>query len=266
MDNVALVATDLDRTLLLEGGHTPPGLWDYVRRLNDRGITFVPASGRPLVNLRRLFAKPGYDVALISDNGAVVEVKGQVIYRSVMEPERYLPIVDLTLSETHGMPLLCGTTRAYVSSKAKSYVDAVGAFFDNLVITDDFSSVEEEVVKVSAFYVNEDARDSFDRHFVPSFGDQFSVTLGGAPWVDVMNRGVTKGSAMEILAQHLDLEAAQLMAFGDGLNDVEMLETVGHGYAVANALPEVLARARYVAPSNDDLGVLRTLDELLERR
>lgn len=266
MDEVQLVATDLDRTLLLEGGKMPPDLWDYVARLNQSGILFVPASGRPLATLRDMFARPGYDVALISDNGAVVDYGGEVIYQSVMDADQYLPMVDFTLSRTTGIPVLCGSRRAYTVPSAKDHVEVLQIFYRDLVVTEDFTSIGEEIVKVSAYFEKQDARQAFDDYYRDAFESNFSVTLGGPPWVDLMNKGITKGSAIEILGEHLGLGPEQMMAFGDGLNDLEMLSTVGHGYAVENAVPELLAEIDNVTATNEELGVYQTLDELLSRR
>ena len=80
----------------------PPGLQDYVQRLNEQGIVFVPASGRPLATLKEMFDWPGMDLAFISDNGAVVEVGGEILHRSVISPEQYLSMVDGTLASTDG--------------------------------------------------------------------------------------------------------------------------------------------------------------------
>ena len=266
MDDVRLVATDLDRTLLLSGGKLPPNFWDYVRRLNDAGVLVVPASGRPLPTLREMFSRPGYDIALISDNGAVVEQGGEIVHRSLMAPEDYLAMVELTQNETDGVPLVVGVDHGYLPTSARHLEDHLSMFFRNLVFTDDFSKIDEDVVKFSAFFPEADAQEAFDNHFTPAFGDTHSVTLGGPPWVDVMNAGVTKGEGLEMLASRLGLEKSQLMAFGDALNDVEMLASAGHSYAVANAVPEVLEQAEHTTASNEDLGVLQVWDQLLDSK
>ncbi len=266
MDDVKLIASDLDGTLLLEGGEIPPNFWAYVRRLNEQGITFVPASGRPLATLKQMFDKPGYDVAFISDNGALVEYQGDIIHRSILRPDQYLPMVQLTVNETDGVPMVCGLTSAYVTEQARPYEDYFRIFFRNLIFVDDYSQVDEDVVKYSAFFPEADARKAFDDCFLPALGASFSVTLGGPPWVDIMNRGVTKGEALEKLADRIGIESANLMVFGDALNDVEMLAAAKHSYAVSTAAPEVLEAARFRTGSNEELGVFQVLDELLSAR
>ena len=266
MDEILLVASDLDRTLLLEGGKMPPGLQDYVQRLNEQGIVFVPASGRPLATLKEMFDWPGMDLAFISDNGAVVEVGGEILHRSVISPEQYLSMVDGTLASTDGHPMLCGMDAAYLPVAARPLADAFRVYYKNLVFVSDFEGIDEEIVKYSAYFPEEDARGAFEDYFQPSFGDSFTVTLGGPPWVDIMNIGVSKGNAIEVLSEHLGLGRRQLMAFGDTLNDLEMLAAVEHSYAVANADQEVLDKAQFLTASNEELGVYQVLDRLLGQR
>ena len=86
-----------------------------------------------------------------------------------------------------------------------------------------------------------------------------SITLSGEHWVDVMKPGVNKGCAMRGIQQKLGISAAECMAFGDYLNDCELLQAVGESYAMENAHPALKALARHIAPSNDENGVMRVV-------
>jgi Cof subfamily protein (haloacid dehalogenase superfamily) len=77
---------------------------------------------------------------------------------------------------------------------------------------------------------------------------------------------VTKASGLEFLSEHLGFTAERTVAFGDGENDVELLEWAGFGVAVANAHPRVLAVADWVCPSAAEEGVAQVMDALLDSR
>ena len=81
-----------------------------------------------------------------------------------------------------------------------------------------------------------------------------------------MPEGVSKGSALERVSQIMGIDTADMAAFGDAPNDAEMLDTVGFGYMMANAVPEMREHARYVAPSNEDRGVLKVIDQIVAAR
>ena len=85
------------------------------------------------------------------------------------------------------------------------------------------------------------------------------VVVSGENWVDVMRQGANKGRALERLQQQLGISRAQTMAFGDYLNDAEMLDAAGHSYAMDNAHPSIRARAANLAPSSSEGGVITSI-------
>lgn len=97
-------------------------------------------------------------------------------------------------------------------------------------------------------------------------GANASVSISG-PWVvEVSPAGVNKAAALAELCEELGLTAADVVAFGDHLNDVPMLAWAGHAVAVANAHPEVVAVADELTASNDEDGVAIVLERMISRR
>lgn len=82
-------------------------------------------------------------------------------------------------------------------------------------------------------------------------------------YLEIAPEGVDKGSSLAWLAGHLGFARDEVMAFGDGQNDVPMLEFAGHGYAMANACPQALARAPFTAPPNTEDGVAQVIERYL---
>ena len=91
----------------------------------------------------------------------------------------------------------------------------------------------------------------------------FASTLSGAPFVEVMAQGVTKATGLARLCTHLGIDRFDVVAFGDALNDVEMLRWAGHGVAMAHAEPVVQEAADETAATNDEDGVARVIERLL---
>jgi Cof subfamily protein (haloacid dehalogenase superfamily) len=94
-------------------------------------------------------------------------------------------------------------------------------------------------------------------------GGEASTTLAGTAFVELAAAGVGKETALARLAGEAGVPAEEVVAFGDHVTDVAMLEWAGHGVAVANAHPAALAVADEVAPSNDDDGVAVVLERLV---
>ena len=78
-----------------------------------------------------------------------------------------------------------------------------------------------------------------------------------------MPYSVNKGSALQYFLRYFDAKPSELIAFGDGMNDKEMLELAGYSYAMENAEPALKKIAKYIAPSNNNDGVLQVLEKYL---
>jgi hypothetical protein len=94
-------------------------------------------------------------------------------------------------------------------------------------------------------------------------GEDATATISGEVLVEVSAAGVTKAYALAALCEELAVDAASVLAFGDMPNDIPMLQWAGHGVAVENAHPDVIAVADEVTASNDDDGVAAVLERIL---
>ena len=82
-------------------------------------------------------------------------------------------------------------------------------------------------------------------------------------WVEIFNKEVDKYNAIIEIAKKENIEPQDIISFGDGLNDIEMIRRCGVGVAMGNALPEVKENAKFVTLSNDEDGIKVFLEEYL---
>jgi Cof subfamily protein (haloacid dehalogenase superfamily) len=111
-----------------------------------------------------------------------------------------------------------------------------------------------------------DALDALEARLKARLDGRLYISKSLPYFLEFARDGVTKASGMEFTAQRLGFTAAETVAFGDGENDVELLEWAGRSFAVANAHPRALAAADAVCPSVDEEGVARTIERLLDSR
>ena len=275
--DVRLVVTDLDGTLLDERGRVPDGLWPLLERLHERGIVFAPASGRQYASLARSFTRPGSAAAArltyIAENGSHVVRDGVEVASVTLAPAVVREAVRLLRAVAvrgHDLGVVvCGKQAAYVERTDEAFLRHVRPYYAALREVEDLDAVvdgaagegADEVVKVAAFSFASGAE------LAPELADlaaQQRVVVSGQHWVDVMAPQANKGVAVAALQAELGVTREQTVAFGDYLNDLEMLDAAAHSFAMADAHPEVLARARHVAPSHREQGVVRTLEALLD--
>ena len=106
--------------------------------------------------------------------------------------------------------------------------------------------------------------DAFEARMKALFGDRLYISKSLPEFLEFASPDVTKASGLEFLADHLGFARERTVAFGDGENDVELLEWAGYGVAVANAHERVLAVADLVCPSDEEEGVAQVLEAYLD--
>lgn len=82
-------------------------------------------------------------------------------------------------------------------------------------------------------------------------------------FLEIMPKGVDKGEALAKLAESLDIDQSETMAFGDQANDLSMIKWAGCGVAMGNAIDDLKDNAQYVTASNDDEGIAKALEKLV---
>lgn len=260
--DIRLVAVDMDGTLLDEAGRIPEGLWPLLQTMRERGVVFAPASGRQYATLRREFGAQGDDMVFIAENGTYVVRAGAELSSDIMAPGVVAEVIACARGMRHDVGVvLCGKRSAYIERADAAFRAEADKYYVRLDQVPDLDDVDDDVLKVAVF----DFGDAETTTAPPLAGlaTAVQVVVSGQHWVDVMNPGVNKGRALRRLQERLGATRAQTVAFGDYRNDLEMLDAVEHSYAMANAHPDVAARARHRAPSNRDHGVVRVLERLL---
>lgn len=261
---IKLIASDMDGTLLTTDKRLPKDFRPVVRALKEKGVTFVVASGRQYAALRRDLEDLVHEIAFIAENGALIMENDEQLYINPLEGRELPQIVRAAQGLKGVYPVICRANAALVDESASpEFIKDMRMYYQDTQVVSHLADVcgdYHDVCKV-AFYDEGDAA----AHELPvlkkRLGDHLAVILSGENWVDVMRPGVNKGHAMQMLQRLKGLTPDECMAFGDYLNDLEMLQSVTESYAMENALDELKQITKYIAPCNDEDGVLRTIRE-----
>jgi hypothetical protein len=266
--DLRLVAVDMDGTLLDGDGEIPDELWPVLATMRERGIVFVPASGRQYATLHRLFERDAAGMPFIAENGAFVvrdhhEISSAAVGHDVVAAvlramdERQAAGGDLGV-------VVCGKRCAFVKRSDEPFLAEVRKYYTSFEVVDDLRLVDEEVIKLAIFDFADAALSAAPA--LSAVAQTHQVVVSGQHWVDVMANGANKGIALEALQRELGVTAAQTAAFGDYLNDLEMLQAADLSFAMENAHPMITRVAAYAAPHHEDGGVVTVLSALLGLR
>ncbi|TFC03208.1 HAD family hydrolase [Cryobacterium adonitolivorans] len=260
--DIRLIASDMDGTLLDADGTVPERFWPLLDSILAAGILFSPASGRQYQTLQAVFGDRD-GLVYIAENGTNIVQGGVSIALEPVVGSIIAPVVAWVRAQTAaGSDLgivVCGARSAYIERTDEAFVAQVRPYYAALAMVDDVTvaAAGDDVLKLAIF----DAGRAETRTgpAVLALDLAADVVVSGTNWVDIMRPGTNKGTALIHLQQHLGIRREQTMAFGDYLNDAEMLDAAWHSYAVANAHPSIRARARHQAPSNLDEGVITSI-------
>ena len=258
---IKLIATDIDGTLVADGTlDLNPEYYDVIKELKRRGPIVLAASGRQRASIEKVFTPVLDDISFISENGTCIHSKDYQ-YVDVIDPE----IVRTYIEEARQFP---GCEIA-INKDNMTYMENIG-IYQHLVgdygyrgdLVDDVLGDPEGVCKMSIFHHN-CAEDVVGDEFIKRWGKKMNVVVSGKCWVDCANKGANKGSALRHFQEEYGITPDETLAFGDNLNDIEMLKRASHSFAVENARDEVKEAANFVAPSYKEDGVLQVLKAVL---
>lgn len=256
------MAADMDGTLLDSQKRLSPRLFPLLRRLLARGVRFAVASGRQYYSLLQSFEPLKDDILFISENGAMVMEAGRCVYFMEVPVDAAAEVLRIARGLPGVMPVLCCEQGAYIEDDDPIFVRNVRPYYVRCTRVPDLLEVvgQGRVCKVAVFDTGGAERGAYPL-LSRRFADRLDVCLSGQNWTDLMPKGVNKGVAVQAYQRRTGIGPEACMAFGDYLNDYEMLCACGESYAMANAHPKLKAVSRHLAASNDDDGVVRALCE-----
>ena len=262
---VKLVATDMDGTLLDDSKNFPPHFSEYLDELRRLDVRFFAASGRSYVSLKKAFGEVGLldKLDYICDNGAFIVRGGKPVFMSLMDFEKVLEIAELC-ARLKVTLFLCATNGTYHLNDNAALYDEVRNYYPNLTCMEKFSDVHDDVFKLTIFDGNNPLLSGSYKALDDKFGGEYNVQVSGSHWIDVMNKGISKGSAMLELQKELGINYSETMSFGDFYNDAEMLKNSYYSVVMANANEDMKQYGRFETVSNNEHGVVVVLKKLID--
>lgn len=264
--DIRLIAVDMDGTFLDPNHELPHNFDAFLDALEARDITFCPASGRQYHSLFAQLGERASSMDFIAENGAYVLQGTKEVSSTLMDDALVTRVVtrmrEYSASGANIGVVVCGKASAYVERGDSDFHAESARYYRKLQVVDDLQDRPSDgILKVAVFDFG--GSEHGVAPVLEEFGDDARVVVSGKHWVDLMTMQTNKGGALRALQAELGVTPDQTMAFGDYLNDLELLDAATHSYAMANAHPQVKARARYEAPSNAENGVVTTVSRTL---
>ncbi|MCI2170806.1 Cof-type HAD-IIB family hydrolase [Schleiferilactobacillus perolens] len=261
---IKLIATDMDGTFLTDNkDYDRPRFQKLLTKMRARGIRFVVASGNQYYQLRSFF-NDDPDIVYLSENGAYIRSDAQVLAVNHFTQEAVQQLVPRLTAIPHVRVIVCGERSAYVQAKDGTDYEAFARqYYYQLQVLDSFADLPDDNILKFATNCPPAETQAVIRQLDATMGNLAEPTSSGHGDIDVIQPGMNKAAGLKRLGDHLNINLADMAAFGDGGNDLEMLREVGLGVAMANADPAVAAVADAHTTSNEEQGVLTFIENLL---
>ncbi|MBQ7263873.1 MAG: HAD family phosphatase [Synergistaceae bacterium] len=257
-----LLIVDIDGTLTV-GEDVPHRTRDAFARLRAAGWETMIATGRPWSLARSHAEAIGVARRAIVCNGArVVDAAGRVLHSSPMDDELAARVLrhvwrlpaEIQLMGVDGFSCRPGdddTRRFYGSAGPLRLLDE--------------PDLPERILCVG-LWARPELRDELDRDLRDRFGAEADICAGGPCSIDVLAKGVSKGSALDWVLRDLGERPERVVAAGDHGNDLELLRRADVAAAPIDASPDVLREADVVYPPAGTEGICELIERLLEER
>ncbi len=273
---IKLLAVDMDGTFLSSRKtYDRQRFLAQYRQLKDAGVKFVVASGNQRYQLESFFPEIYDEISYVAENGAYIVSEGQDVF--VGELPR--PAIGRVLETLTELPagsafVVCAKRSAYMHRSFPEHMfSQMQRHYHRLQWVEDYAHIDDTVFKFALSLPGQDTTHQASGH-IRAFVHRLESRLDGliAPVssgfgaIDLIIPGLHKANGLRMLQEKWGIFDAEVVAFGDGGNDIEMISQAGYGYAMDNAIAPIKEVAKYRTESNDEAGVLNVIDLIIERR
>lgn len=259
-----MLVLDLDDTLLNKDLEISERTVKTLDRLEEMGVKIVIATGRMFSSALPYIRQLDIKGPVINYNGAYIKEVGEnrLIYHQPIP----LDIAKEIIQEAEEADLYINIyidDKLYVSEsneKSDLYYITTGAQSEPVGKLSDF--IYKDPTKMLIIEGNREKMLEYLSYFKDKYRGIVEVTQSKDYFIEFMASGVSKGRAIEFLAESLNILLEEVIAIGDNWNDLEMIQTAGLGIAMGNAPAGVKEAADMVAGNHDEEGVSKILEEI----
>ncbi|MEJ6950270.1 Cof-type HAD-IIB family hydrolase [Natronospora cellulosivora (SeqCode)] len=259
-----LLVLDLDDTLLNKNHEITEETKKTILKVKEKGVELVIATGRMYCSALPYLKELSVPGAAITYNGAYIKdyLKDELIYHQAVD----LKIARVILEEAEKADLY---TNIYIDDKL--FVEKKNELSD---LYTEISDVEAEPVgrlldfihtdPTKILFIEKDLEKLkyYKEYFQEEYKGTIAVTRSKDFYLEIMDPAVSKGSAIKKVADKSGISLEEVVAIGDGWNDLEMIKAAGLGVAMGNADEEIKKQADMLAPEHDKEGVSTALKEI----
>ncbi|EHS56725.1 HAD-IIB family hydrolase [Paenibacillus sp. Aloe-11] len=261
-----LVVTDLDGTFLNNKGLFDIDLFNQVYdEMQKKDVAFVACTGKQCERVEKLFGEHGKGVWILGDSATRIKKDGEVVKEFTIEHDLAQQAIDeIQRFDPEVTIIACIRDTAYVLSTIKDeWFNVVKGSYEKVAKIDSFKQMDGDFNKITVFDIKSRSS-ALRKHVENTLLGQIYIVDSEPKWVDITALHTHKGETVKKLQNMLGVTFEETMSFGDGENDVELMSIAKYSFAVSNACENTKKAASFITKSNEENGVLLTIQKLLD--
>lgn len=262
-----LMAVDIDGTLLNDRGELTENTKNAIKQWVDKGLIFTIASGRPIQGIEKLNRTLNLDVPFITYNGAMVVMgkSKKVLYEQKLSRNDSREIISLG-NNYNATIMIWNDNKLYVpqiNERVENYKMISGV---EPILIDNLEKIIEKGVTKILWYDEVEKIAQYQKEIGSFLSENVNFHPSRPYFMEFVDKNASKAIAMEKLGQFYGIKQSEMIAVGDGFNDLSMIEYAGLGVAMANSPREVKEKADYITLSNEEDGVAHVIFEFISKK
>lgn len=241
---------DLDGTLLDSKSQITPEISEAMTQLKKNNVLSIIATGRNEREIQQIKQTANIS-SCVTMNGMLVKVEDTIVEANEIDPNDCKTMLDFARDLKD--ELAFHSTNQLFISGVNDYVRKSYDFF-HLDLPPIHPTAYNEYITHMILVLSE-GNDVIYQEAFP----EYTFYRNGPFCIDVVNKGISKGTGVQSIKDYLQLQDIPTFAFGDGINDLDLLAACDHKIAMGNALPEVMERADYITDKNTNGGIVKAL-------
>ena len=262
--NYKLLAADMDGTLLNDKSIITKRTITAIKSAVDAGVVFVVSTGRPMCGVSDINALFTEDMPVIVFNGAmaVTGKSGKILFSRPLDFQLAGEIYNVGMSRNVPVAMWCynKSERLYVSSDCDAVRDYQTITGAKLHLIDDFNMFKDKHICKMLWIDTPENAALWQVEMNMHFGGKVNCHTTRPYLLEFVDAGASKALAMEAIGNVYNIDKSEMIAVGDGYNDLSMLKYAGLGVAMGNAPEEIKKVCKYVTLSNNEDGVAELID------
>lgn len=253
-----LLASDMDGTLFGKDYIISEENKLAIRKIKEMGVFFVLSTGRPKQAVEKYVTELGLEnCPLILNNGAMVTVGDEIIYNLTINDEISKKVVYE--GRKVNTEMICWSKNKFYAEKDSPYVQ----WYKKIpqiepIFVDDLTAVKD--ITKFVWFNPENVTKEYHFKYSQVFKDSLNVSPSRVDFLEFYDKSCSKAIALDIIGKRFNILPEEMVAVGDGFNDLSMIEFAGLGVAVENAPKEVKDKADFVTLSCEKNGVKALID------